>query len=275
MEISDHMEISGHFGIRIVETMSNNELRDEDVSISGTDSSREDLGGDIAMGIESPSTSSVTSAPKEQNNSDNEEASVNDSFSVASNDSDTTASKSGVAKELLLAEIVRLYSARKNTTRNLRRYLISTARNLQLQNEIDCIKGKLHLSTQLLDATNAKAGALKDETQDLRKQLQGKKKVIEAQDSEIVGLVTTVEGLKGAVDDVRYELQLCDDLRTTAEHQLAGVGEEVQLLRQDNDRAQKEGSSKDAALNRLRLERDDLKKQLVDALQNYIRVLSK
>ena len=83
MEISDHMEISGHFGIRIVETMSNNELRDEDVSISGTDSSREDLGGDIAMGIESPSTSSVTSAPKEQNNSDNEEASVNDSFSVA------------------------------------------------------------------------------------------------------------------------------------------------------------------------------------------------
>ena len=347
----------------------------EDGSTSVTDSSREDL-NDIAMGIDSPSTLSVISAPKETNNGDKKEAmtSVNNSISVASNDSGTTASTLGVAKDLFHAkafieemnamsakevtgamcclarvmegkvelqdgrnlelegsvneerslnsalkakleksdkrnafleaklkitteqlktserdlakatkeilqlkqdkdqaevqvasrgaELVRLYSAHKSTT----------DRNLQLQNELGTTEVKLQNTTQLLGSTNTTAGALKVETQDLRKQLQEKDKLTKVQNSEIVGLITTVDGLQDEVDGVRYELQLSDDLRTAAEHQLAGVSEQVQLLRQENDRAQKEGALKEAELKEIRAERDALE-ELNGSYQGYISVI--
>ena len=194
----------------------------EDGSTSVTDSSPEDLSDDIAMGIESPITLSVPSAPKEQNDSDNEEAvtSVNKSFSVASSGSDTAASKSGVAKELF-------YAKASNEELN-------AMSGKEVEEAMCCLARVIGDKVELQDGRNLVLEGSLNEKRSLNTVLKAK---LEKSDERSAFL--------------EAELKIARDQLKTSDVDLANATKAILQLKQDMDQAEVQVASRGAELVRL------------------------
>ena len=254
----------------------------EDGSTSVTDSSPEDLSDDIAMGIESPITLSVPSAPKEQNDSDNEEAvtSVNKSFSVASSGSDTAASKSGVAKELFYAKASN-EELNAMSGKEVEEAMCCLARvigdKVELQDGRNLVlEGSLNEKRSLNTVLKAKLEKSDERSAFLEAELKIARDQLKTSDVDLANATKAILQLKQDMDQAEVQVasrgaelvRLCSaqkistDRTSQLQHEVDGVTFELRhtthLLRTTEDKQ----------------ERDALK-ELVHSLQNYICVISK